>query len=368
MSAGRDRLIADAPLAIVAVTAALFWSYGAGWLGEDASLVSRALFGTWLFAVILIAAFGVVRHADALAERLGEPLGTLVLTLSVITIEVLMVSAVMLTGDDNPELARDTMYSVVMIVLNGLVGLSLLLGGLRHHEQEYNLQGANAFLALIVPLAVLSLILPRFTRSTAGPTLSSPQELFLMAASLGLYAVFLGVQTVRHRSYFTAGAAAAGPTSGHHPTLLPSGAHAALLVAYLLPVVLLSEELAAPLEHVTKQLGAPPALTGMLVAVLVLAPEGFAALRAALANQLQRAINIGLGSVASTIGLTVPAVLAISLWSGEPVRLGLDGDEAVLLMLTLLVSVITFSSGRTNVLQGAVHVVLFCAYAVLVFD
>lgn len=362
----RDTLIAEAPLAVVAVTAALFWLFGAVWLAGVEHPAWTASLTSWLFAVILIAAFAVVRHADALAEQLGQPLGTLVLTLSVTGIEVLMVSAMMLTGAQNPELARDTMYSVVMIVLNGLVGLSLLLGGLRHREQEYNLQGANAFLALIIPLAVLSLILPRYTRSAPGPTFSLPQEFFLMAVTLGLYAVFLAVQTVRHRSYFTA--AEGNPPIGDHAQLMPSSVHGVLLLAYLLPVVLLSEQVALPLEESTQRLGAPDALTGTLVALLVLAPEGLSSLRAALANQLQRAVNISLGSAAATIGLTIPAVLAISLWTGDRVVLGLGDDEAVLLLLTLLVSIITFSSGRTNVLQGAVHVVLFLAYVMFIFD
>ncbi|MBM4267880.1 MAG: calcium:proton antiporter [Deltaproteobacteria bacterium] len=366
----RDRMIAEAPLAVVAATAALCWIFGDDWL--QAGTPAWTLFVTaWLFGVILLAALATVRHAEVLATRLGEPFGTLILTLSVTTIEVLMVSAVMLTGADQPELARDTMYSVVMIVLNGLVGLSLLLGGLRHHEQEYNLQGANAFLALILPLAVLTLILPRYTRATPGPILSSTQELFLMAVALGLYAVFLAVQTVRHRSYFTASAAGSEESehaSEHGASTLPTAAHGLLLLAYLVPVVLLSEELGIPLERSVEALEAPQALTGMLVALLILAPEGVAALRASLANQLQRAVNVALGSAAATIGLTVPAVLAVSLWTGKPVVLGLDDDETVMLALTLLVSVVTFSSGRTNVLQGAVHVVLFLAYVLLVFD
>src|SRR5262245_8257001 len=267
-----DFLKAEALLSIVAVTAVLFWLYGEDWFA-DTTLGTTAVLTAWLFLVILVAAFSVVRHADALAEHFGEPLGTLVLTLSVVTIEVLMVSAVMLTGVENPDLARDTMYSVVMIVLNGLVGLSLLCGGLRHREQEYNLQGANAFLALIVPLAVLSLILPSYTRTTPGPTLSGGQEFFLMAASVGLYGVFLAVQTVRHRQYFTATTHNGALPERHGEDPLSSRTHAVLLVAYLLPVVVLSEEIAVPLERVAIQLGGPDAPTGMLVAFLILAPE-----------------------------------------------------------------------------------------------
>lgn len=358
----------ESPLVLVLVTAALFSMYGSTWLAHGTGLRATAIYATWLFGVILVATFSVVRHADALAEILGEPLGTLVLTLSVITIEVLMVASVMLTGEANPELGRDTMYSVVMIVLNGLVGISLLLGGIRHREQEYNLQGANAFLALIIPLAVLTLILPRYTRTTPGPVLSLAQEFFLMAAALLLYGVFLGVQTVRHRAYFVARSTGAEPPTRHGVATLPGSVHALLLVAYLLPVVVLSEQIGLPLERVTAHFGAPDALTGMLVALLVLAPEGLAALHGALSNQLQRSVNVSLGSAASTIGLTVPAILAISLWTGESVVLGLNGVESVLLMLTLLVSTLTFSSGRTNVLQGAVHLVLFAAYVVFLFD
>jgi Ca2+:H+ antiporter len=363
-------LIREAPLALVAVTAALFGVFGARWFSTfEQQLLYLGLLTAWLFVAILLGAFAVVRHADVLAEQLGEPLGTLVLTLSVISIEVLMVTSVMLAGADNPELARDTMYAVVMIVLNGVVGMCLLLGGIRHREQQYNLQGANAFLAVIIPLAVLALVLPNFTLSASGPRLAPAQEVFLIAASLGLYAVFLAVQTVMHRAYFSAGVAGSrtGAPPNHHPDGSPV-VHALLLIAYLLPLVLLSEYLAVPLEHSITDLGAPSELAGMLIALLVLSPEALGALRAALANQLQRSVNLALGSAAATIGLTVPAVLLVCLYTGEPLVLGLVGADAVLLLLTLLVSVVTFASGRTSVLQGAVHLVLFLAYVVLVFD
>jgi Ca2+:H+ antiporter len=327
-----------------------------------------------LFGAIGMAAFGVVRHADALAVQLGEPYGSLILTLSVIFIEVAMISAVMLTGSDNPTLARETMYAVVMIVLNGVVGLTLLLGGLRHHEQEYNLQGANSFLALILPLAVLALILPNYTQSTEGPTFSVSQEVFLAATSLGLYAVFLAVQTIRHRAYFVAPGASVDPAEpdleDEHPglELRSPRVHALLLAAYLIPIVFLAKQIAHPIDYAISKAGAPAALGGFAVAVLVLSPEVLGAVRAALANRLQRSINLLLGSVAATIALTVPAVLAISIWMQVPVELGLDPVDSLLLLLTLAVSIVTFGSGRTNVLQGAVHLVLFFAYAMLIFD
>lgn len=366
-------LVAESALVIGLLTAIVFGFFGSAWLDTATGFWLLGLTAV-LFAVILAAAFGVVRHADALAVLLGEPYGTLILTLSVISIEVLMISAVMLTGNENPTLARETMYAVVMIVLNGMVGLTLILGGLRHHEQEYNLQGANAFLAVILPLAVLVLVLPNYTRSTEGPTLSVPQEIFLSVISIGLYGVFLAVQTVRHRSYFlapdTAADGDAPDVEDEHPGLVlrSPGFHAAFLLAYMVPIVYLAKLLAIPIDTGIDRFGAPEALGGFIVAVLVLSPEVMSAIRAALANRLQRSVNIFLGSVAATIGLTVPAVLAISLFAGKPVTLGLPPVDTVLLLLTLAVSIVTFASGRTNVLQGAVHLVLFLAYLVLIFD
>ena len=288
-------------LFVSVVTALIFWSQGSDWFSgalHDGRLV---LLTVWLFLVVLASAFAVVRHADALAIQLGEPYGTLVLTLSVISIEVMMISAVMLTGSANPTLARDTMYAVVMIVLNGMVGLTLLLGGIRHHEQEYNLQGANAFLAVIFPLAVICLILPNYTQSTTGPTLSTGQEIFVAVSSLILYGIFLAVQTVRHRSYFIAPNLSNDPSrpdfEDEHPglMLMPVPVHGTLLLAYLLPIVLLSKQLAYPIDIAITRFGAPVALGGFLVAILVLSPEVLSATRAALANRLQRSVNIFLG-------------------------------------------------------------------------
>src|SRR3984885_5940833 len=226
-------------LGVAFATMALFLSFGKGWLADLSNPWWFALMLVWLFAVIMAAAFAVVHHAESLAIRLGEPLGTLVLTLSVIGIEVMMISAVMLTGEGKPALARDAMFGVVMIVLNGMIGLALLLGGLRHREQEYNLQGANSFLSLIVPLTVLGLILPNFTSASLGPTLSVFQSVFLAIMSIGIYSLFLIIQNWRHREYFVKPAAgrAIGPGSAavHMETNSP-GYHALLLVMYLLPL------------------------------------------------------------------------------------------------------------------------------------
>ncbi len=353
-------------------TAVVFLVFGPDWLADLSNPLRFGAILVWLFAVILLSAFAVVRHAEAMAERLGEPLGTLILTLAVTGIEVMMITAVMYAGHGNETMARDSMFAVIMIVLNGVVGLALLAGGLRHREQTYNLQGANAFLEVILPLAVLSLILPSFTVSSPGPTLTRFQGIFLSVMSVGLFGVFLAIQNVRHRDYFVM----ARPTEpGDHADAAhaehdvgPIAYHLALLFAYLLPLVILSKKIAIPINHGIHVLNAPPALGGFLVAVLILSPESLAAVRAALANQLQRSVNILLGSALATISLTVPAVLTIGVITGQTIVLGLDPLDIVLLALTLATSMLTFASARTNVLLGAVHLLLFFAYVVLIFD
>jgi Ca2+:H+ antiporter len=297
----------------------------------------------------------------------------LILTLAVTGIEVILIAAMMYAGKGNSELARDAMLAVVMIVLNGMVGLSLVLGGLRHHEQTYNLQGANAFLAVIVPLAVLGMVMPNFTVSSPGPTLSVPLAAFLVVMSVVLYGVFLAIQNLRHREYFVAPVAAGQPEGtapgmSHGDEFQSVPYHVALMFAYLIPVVILAKQLAVPINHGVEVLQAPLAVGGFLVAVVVLSPESVSAVRAAKANQLQRSVNILLGSVLATISLTIPAVLAIGLLTDRTIVLGLPPAEMVLLVLTLGLAMLTFASPRTNVLLGAVHLLLFLAYLMLLFD
>ena len=358
------------PLLLSLASFALFLAFGPAWLADLSRPVWFAFLFFWLLTVVLLSVFAVVRHAEGLAAMLGEPLGTLVLTLSVTGIEVMIIAASMATPHGSPTLARDAMFAVVMIVLNGMVGLSLLLGGLRYHEQTYNLQGANAFLAMILPLAVLGLILPRFTETTPGPTFSPVQAGFLSFMSIGLYCVFLAVQNFLHRRYFVAAddRGAQRPASPARAKAPSVAYHATFLVAYLLPMVLLSKQLAVPIDHGIRVLGAPAALGGFLVAALVLSPESVSAVRAALANELQRSVNLLLGSVLATIGLTIPAVLTIGLLTKKNIVLGLEAQDIVLLSLTLVLSTLTFSSRRTNVLLGAVHLLLFFAYLLLVFQ
>src|ERR1700761_8009930 len=357
-------------LLVAYVTTALFLVFGKSWLADLSNPFWFTLMLVWLFAVILGAAFSVVHHAESLAIRLGEPLGTLVLTLAVIEIEVMMISAVMLTGEGKPALARDAMFGVVMIVLNGMIGLALLLGGLRHREQEYNLQGANSFLSLIVSLTVLGLVLPNFTEASPGPTLSAFQSAFMVVMSIAIYVLFLIIQNWRHREYFVrpVGGQAIAPAEVGHAEPNSLTYHGTLLGMYLLPIVFLAEEIALPIDHGIEVLHAPVALGGFLVAALILSPESLSATRAALANDLQRSINILLGSVLASIGLTIPAVLTIGLVTGKTVVLGLDPANSVLLVLSLAVCGLTFTSNRTNVLMGAVHLLLFLAYLMLLFE
>jgi Ca2+:H+ antiporter len=345
------------------------------WFGETMFAVDRdrplmlAVVFVWLFAAILGSALAVVRHADHLADLLGEPLGTLILTLSVTAIEVVSISAIMLHGENNPTLVRDTLVAVIMIIMNGMVGLSLLVGALKHREQHYNLQGANTYLGVIIPLAVMALVLPNFTVTTPGPTLALGQQRFLSIMAVGLYIAFLTVQTGRHKGYFTLGAEDEATPHKEKPHGSRSVAyHAAMLGAFMLPVVYLAEQMAKPVDVAIETMHVPVALGGVAIAILVATPEAVGAVRSAVSNHMQRSVNIFLGSVLSTIGLTVPAMLAMSHWTGRHIVLGAEHAEFIMILLTLAVSVVTFASGRTNMLQGIVHLLLFLAFVMLVFE
>jgi len=360
---------AEFPLLIGLVTVAIFFAAGSQLveiIAHPARLIGVFI---WLFAVILWSAMCVVRHAECLAVKLGEPYGTLILTLSAISIEVVMISTAMLHGANNPTLGRDAIFAVVMIALNGFAGLCLVIGGLRYREQYYNLQGVNSYLNVIMTLAVLGLVLPNFTTSTSSPTFSTEQEIFLIVMSLLLYGIFLLIQTMRHRRYFVESReTVAAANSAHHPLQTYStGFHATMLLLYMVTVILLAKKFAVPLDNSIERFGMPQAFGGAIIAALVLAPEGIGAIDATLRNQLQRSINILFGSVLATIGLTISAVLMIGLSTGQSVVLGVQGGNLPLLLLTLAVSVVTFTSRKTNVLQGCVHLLLFAVFVLLIF-
>jgi Ca2+:H+ antiporter len=289
-----------------------------------------------------------------------------VLALAVTIIEAALIVSIMITGGtDTAKLARDTIFSAVMIVCNGIVGLCLLVGGIRHREQEFQLQGATAALSVLIALTTLTLIFPNFTTSAAGPVFSPPQLVFAAFVSLILYASFLLVQTVRHRDYFLP------PDSDKDGTDVPAPpnkialASTGLLLVSLAAVVALAKALTPALERGIAIMGAPGSVLGIVIAGVVLLPEGLASYRAASANRLQTSMNLALGSVLATIGLTIPAVASVSILLGKPLTLGLGDKEELLLALTLVVSLLTIGTGRTTVLQGIVHLVLFAVFLFL---
>ncbi len=315
-----------------------------------------------LLGIVLIATvLAAVHHAELIAHKMGEPFGTFLLALAVTVIEVGLILTLMLQGKAGAEtLARDTVFSAVMIILNGLLGAFILFGALRHHEQSFQQVGVSASLATLCTLTVLTLVLPNFLASEHGPYYAPSQLAFVAIVSLLLYLTFVMVQTVRHRGYFLPpdGAedpeAHAPPPSGKQTTL--SGV---LLVACLVEVVLLAKALAPAIEEGVASAGAPHAVVGVVIAALVLLPESVAAVRAAMANRLQTSLNLALGSALATIGLTIPAVATLSLIQGLPLALGLDAKGIVLLSLTLLVTTQSLATARTTVLQGVVHLVIF---------
>ncbi|RDV05863.1 calcium:proton antiporter [Undibacter mobilis] len=362
-------LRAEMPMiAGLAVTAVVF-VFGHDAIRDFSNLAFTAAVFVVLFSVMIWCAFGVVRHAEALAHYCGEPYGTLILTLSVVAIEVTIMATVMLTGDPNPTLPRDTVYAVVMIVLNLMVGVSVIAGALRHKQQQYSLQGAVAFLAVITSLAVISLIIPTFTRSTPDSSVTPMQAVAFAVLTAVLYGGFLMIQTMRHRTFFIEADAVeeGGHAAGGAPAY-PAWAHALLLLLTLMPVVLLAESLALIVDFALDKLHAPATVGGIIIAILVLSPEGLSSFKAASQNHLQRSVNLSLGSALSTIGLTIPAMLVISLFTGTPLQLGLAPADAILLGLTLLIAQMTFSGAPTNILLGAVHLVVFATFLVLIFS
>jgi Ca2+:H+ antiporter len=317
--------------------------------------------------IILIATvFAAVYHAEVVAHRVGEPLGTLVLAVAVTVIEVALIVSVMIAQPvEKAGLARDTVFAAVMLVCNGIVGLCLLVGGARHHEQGFQLQGASAAMAVLTALTTLSLIVPNYTLTTPGPVFSQSQLIFAGTVSLVLYACFVFIQTVRHRDYFLPPDDGGEDKHAPPPQTATALISAALLIIGLVAVVGLSKVLTPAVEHAVAELGVPKAVVGIVIAALVLLPEGAAALHAANANRLQTSLNLALGSALASIALTIPAVAAVSIALGQPLTLGLDEKSQILLALTLVVGIITLGTGRTTVLQGVVHLVILAAFLFL---
>ncbi len=312
--------------------------------------------------------FAAVYHAEVVAHRLGEPFGTLVLAVAVTVIEVALIVSVMVGAPEaKAGLARDTVFSAVMIVCNGIVGICLLVGGVQHHEQGFQLKGASAALAVLAALTTLTLILPNYTTSVPGPEFSRAQLIFAGLVSLVLYVAFLFIQTVRHRDYFLPPETSNEDVHAPPPTYAAAKVSLFILFGALFAVVLIAKQLTPTIERLVSMANAPKAVIAIIIATLVLLPEGLAALRAAKADRLQTSLNLALGSALASIGLTIPTVAVVSVAFGLPLQLGLGQKDTVLLALTLFLGALTLGTGRTTVLQGIIHLVIFAAFLFFAF-
>ncbi|PBB39492.1 ionic transporter [Mesorhizobium sp. WSM3868] len=334
---------------------------------DEGSLSIRIVVGALSSAIMFITIFVVLDHAEGVARRVGEPYGTLVLTFAVTAIEVSIIVSMMLHGENNPTLARESVFSTVMIISTGVVGTCLTLGGWRHRKQAIVRQGTSAYLAVLIALTVMTLVLPTYTQTTDPGTFSAGQLGFVSVLSVLLYASFVFAQTVRHRDDFVQERA--------HGVSMRTALHESLslgvllLLSGLIGIVMLAEQVAAGVEDtlVAYQVTQADSIVGAMIAGLVLMPEAISAVRASLNNELQRGLNVAMGSACATIGLTIPAVAAASLLTGRGLTLGLPAADAVLLALALFICSVSFSTERTTFLTGMVHIVVFFTYVFLIF-
>lgn len=328
--------------------------------------IPMALFST---LALFVAVFAAVHHAEVVAHRVGEPYGTLVLALAITVIEVALILSLMLTGGpESAALPRDTLFATVMIICNGVVGLCVLIGGIWHREQSFHISGVSPALGALAVLCGLTLVLPIYTTSSPEGTYTDAQLLFVALAALVTWAVFVFVQTVRHRDYFLPPSAPSDINQhAEPPTTLQAWASLGLMTLALVAVVGLAKSLSPDIEALLHTAGAPKSVVGIVISLLVLLPETAAALQAARANRLQSSMNLALGSAMASIGLTVPAVVIATTWLNLPLLLGITAKDQVMLLMTFLVAAITLGSGRTHVMQGAVHLVMFAAFLFLAF-
>ncbi len=335
------------------------------WLAYISISTDKSIWLTLLLAFVLIASvLAAVHHAEVVAHRVGEPFGTLLLAVAITIIEVaLIVSLMVAGGPETTALARDTVFAAVMIILNGIIGICLLVGGARYKQQVFGLQGVSAALVALTAILVLTLILPNYTTSVEGPQYSGGQLIFVAIVSLILYGAFVLVQTVRHRDFFLPQQATSNEdVHADPPSALTAIVSTVLLLACLGAVVLLAKSLAPAIENGVENLGAPKSLVGVIIAGVVLLPEGLAAFHAARKNRLQTSLNLALGSALASIGLTIPAVAVVSIFTGMTITLGIDLKSTVLLLLSVFTIMLSLGTGRTNILQGVVLLVIFMAY------
>jgi len=325
---------------------------------------------TLAIILVMFTVFAALHHAEAIAHRVGEPYGTLVLTFAVTTIEVSIILSMMQHGDTNPTLARESVFSTVMIVCTGIVGACLMLGGWRHRYQDIKRQGTSALLSVLLALTVLTMVLPNYTLTTGLGTFSPVQLGFVAVLSLLLYVSFVFAQSHGQKADFLDGDPADRTDSAHLAVEENGGmvSHLFFLLVGLGGVVLLTEQVAAGVEDGLAYLEVKQtdAIVGAMIALVVLLPEGISAIKAAFRNETQRAMNIALGSACATIGLTIPAVAIASIITGDPLTLGLTPGDTILLFLALAMSAVSFGTGRTTVLTGLAHLVIFVAYVMLI--
>jgi len=335
--------------------------------------MSALLSQTWFIVLMGVALIGAVlaavHHAEVVAHKTGEPYGTLVLAICITIIEVSLIVSLMIAGKEGSEvIARDAVFATIMIIMNGIIGLCIFVGGLSHHELSFRNEGTNSTLAVLTALATFILVLPVVTVSTPGPTFTTSQLAFAGISTLALYVAFLFFQTVSHRDYYLPKAKEKKTDSNFH-ALKPSNTKTAvsgiLLFASLVAVVALAKLLSPTIEAAVQAAGAPKAVVGIAIAFLVLLPEGFAALRAARANRLQSSLNLALGSALASIGLTIPAVAAIAIFFDMPLTLGISSLNMILMYLSFFIGALTLAIGRTTLLQGVVHLIIFFEYLFL---
>jgi Ca2+:H+ antiporter len=326
------------------------------------------------WAVVLIAfvlggtVLAAVQHAEVVAHRVGEPFGSLVLAVAVTVIEVALIVTLMTTGKDSESLARDTVFSAVMITMNGIVGLSLLLSSSRGTMTSFNSKGSSAALATVTAMATLTMVVPTFTEAP-GPQFSPSQLTFAALASLALYGMFVFTQTFAHRDFFLpvklTGDSGDEEVHADAPSTRTALISVGLLLVALVAVVGLAKLESTPIERAVTAVGLPQSFVGVIIALLVLLPEGIAAAKAAKLNRMQTSLNLALGSAIASIGLTIPAIAIASIWLPGALHLGLGASQIVLLALTVAVSILTLMPGRAVRLQGGIHLILFAAFIFL---
>jgi Ca2+:H+ antiporter len=335
--------------------------------------MSDLLNQTWMIVLMSAALIGAVlsavHYAEVIAHKTGEPFGTLVLALSVTIIEVALIVSMMLTGHEGSEfIARDTIFATIMIIVNGVIGICIFTGGLKHYELAFRNEGTNSMLAVLIALATFILVMPIVTVSTPGPDFTKSQLAFAGTASFALYLAFLFFQTVSHRDYYLPQTEEKKTDINFHapkPSNAKTAASAVLLLISLIAVVALAKLLSPSIEAGVAAAGAPKTIVGIAIALLVLLPESLAAVRAAKANRLQSSLNLALGSALASIGLTIPAVAAIAIYFNLPLSLGISSLNLTLMYLSFFICTLTLAIGRTTLLQGVVHLIIFLEYLFL---